>query len=292
MASRLILNADDFGLTRGINRAIAELHAAGALTSATLMANGSAFDDAAAIARANPTLGVGCHVVLTDGTPLSAPETIPTLIGHDGKNFRASLGGFFFAAMRGKISEADIAREATAQIQRLQNAGINVTHLDTHKHTHILPRVARPLLAVAERTGIRAIRNPFEQSWSLRIGRSNRMRIVQVALMRLLRPNFFRLPQIRSGVVRTTNGTIGVSATGRLDADALRKALAVIPDGLWEIVCHPGYNDADLDAITTRLRDSRDIERLALLEIFTNNSHPSGTRLIHYGEIGAEAGIL
>jgi len=215
MAARLILNADDFGLTRGINRAIAELHAAGVLTSATLMANGPAFDDAVEIARAQPTLGVGCHIVLTDGRPLCVPETIPTLIGPDGKNFRASLGQFFLAATRGKISEADIAREATAQIQRLQAAGINVTHIDTHKHTHILPRVARPLLAVAESAGIPAIRNPFEQSWSLRIGRSNHMRIAQVAVMRLLRPNFLRLPQIRSGAVRTTNGTIGVSATGR-----------------------------------------------------------------------------
>src|SRR5580692_2755261 len=139
MPARLILNADDFGLTRGINRAIAELHTAGALTSATLMANGPAFSDAVEIARAYPTLGVGCHVVLTDGTPLSPPETIPTLIGPDGKNFRPSLGRFFRNAMLGKINEADIAREATAQIQRLQHAGIAITHLDTHKHTHILP---------------------------------------------------------------------------------------------------------------------------------------------------------
>src|ERR1700729_307855 len=71
---RLILNADDFGLTAGINRAIGELHAAGALTSATLMANGPAFDDAVRVASAHPTLGVGCHVVLTDGAPVSPPE--------------------------------------------------------------------------------------------------------------------------------------------------------------------------------------------------------------------------
>src|SRR6202000_2917695 len=147
---------------------------------------------------------------------------------------------------------------------------------------HILPTVARALLAVAERAGIGAIRNPFEQSWSLRIGRSNRMRVAQVTLMKLLRPSFLRFPQIVSGAVRTTSGTIGVSATGRLDANALRDALDTLPRGLWEVVRHPGYNDADLDAVTTRLRDSRDIERLALLEIFTNNSHPSAPELIHY----------
>ena len=94
MAARLILNADDFGLTRGINRAIGELHANGAVTSATLMANGPAFDDAVAIALKRPTLGVGCHVVLTDGIPVSHPSDIPSLLGSDGKTFRSSLPDF------------------------------------------------------------------------------------------------------------------------------------------------------------------------------------------------------
>src|SRR5579871_4503460 len=84
MASRLILNADDFGLTPGINRAIAELHGAGALTSATLMATGAAFDDAISITQINPKLGVGCHIVLSDGVPVSDPGTLPTLCP-DGK---------------------------------------------------------------------------------------------------------------------------------------------------------------------------------------------------------------
>ena len=113
------------------------------------------------------------------------------------------------------------------------------------------------------------------------------MRIAQVALMKGFFVQgsfgFHRIPD--SGAVRTTDGTIGVSATGRLDANALRQALDTLPDGLWEFVCHPGYNDTDLAAITTRLRNSRDIERLALLEIFTNNSHPSAPELIHYGSI-------
>src|ERR1700679_3049862 len=102
MPPRLILNADDFGLTRGINRAVAELHAAGALTSATLMANGPAFDDAVSIAHAPPTLGIGCHIVLPDGTPVSPPESIPTLLAPDGKTFRISLIDFHLAVLRGK----------------------------------------------------------------------------------------------------------------------------------------------------------------------------------------------
>jgi len=176
MAARLITNADDFGLTCGINRAILELHLAGAVTSATLMANGPAFEDAVAIALANPSLGVGCHVVLTDGTPLSHPQRIPTLLGADGKNFRPSLMDFLGAVLLGKVNEDEIAIEALAQVQQLQRAGIDVTHVDTHKHTHILPRVARPLLYVCERAGVGAIRNPFEERWSLALGHSDPVR--------------------------------------------------------------------------------------------------------------------
>ena len=286
MPPRLILNADDFGLTPGINRAIAELHSAGALTSATLMANGPAFDDAIRIARAQPTLAIGCHIALTDGVPLSPPQTIPTLLGPDRRSFRASLTDFFAAVLFGKVSAADIEREALAQITRIQQQGISLTHIDTHKHTHILPRVARPLLAVAERTGISAIRNPFEPGWSIVLGKSRILRRLQLRSLRFLQPRFLALPQIRDGRVRTADGTLGISATGHLNPTTLRALLGAMPGGTWELVCHPGYNDRDLDAITTRLRATRDIERAALLDAFfptpPQQSHPQLPQLINY----------
>ena len=292
MAARLITNADDFGLTCGINRAILELHLAGAVTSATLMANGPAFEDAVAIALANPSLGVGCHVVLTDGTPLSHPQRIPTLLGADGKNFRPSLMDFLGAVLLGKVNEDEIAIEALAQVQQLQRAGIDVTHVDTHKHTHILPRVARPLLYVCERAGVGAIRNPFEEHWSLALGHSDPVRRLQVRLVHPLRKRFEALPQIRDRRVLTTDGTIGISATGRLDRPMLDSILASMPEGLWELVCHPGYNDRDLDAVTTRLRVTREIERGALLGALGRDCvHPNGLKLIHYGSLGT-AGTL
>ncbi len=292
MPARLILNADDFGLTPGINRAIAELHSAGALTSATLMANGPAFDDAIRIAHAQPTLGIGCHIVLTDGIPLSPPETIPTLLGPDRKSFRASLTDFFAAVLIGKVSADDIFREALAQITRIQQQGISLTHIDTHKHTHILPRVARPLLAVAERASIPAIRNPFEPRWSIALGTSPILRRLQLHSLCYLQPRFLALPQIRSGRIRTTSGTLGISATGNLNSTTLRAILSAMPGGTWELVCHPGYNDRDLDAITTRLRETRDIERAALLDAFfqtsQQQSHPPLPQLINYKGLGIE----
>jgi predicted glycoside hydrolase/deacetylase ChbG (UPF0249 family) len=287
MAPRLIINADDFGLTPGVNRAIAELHQAKALTSATLMATGAAFEDAVAIAHANPTLGVGCHIVLTDGVPAAPPERIPTLLGPDGKNFRPSLIDFVQALLRGKISESEIENEAFAQIHRLQQAGINVTHIDTHKHTHLFPAVARSLLRVAERSAIRAIRYPFEQSWSLALDHGNRIRRLQVKLLSRLKTYFEHQPQIHNRHVLTTDGTIGISATGNLYDKTLHEILhAIPPDGVFELCCHPGYNDSDLDRITTRLRAHRDIERNALLaEVPALALHPNAPRLINYRDL-------
>ena len=289
MASRLIINADDFGLTAGVNRAIAELHQAGVLTSTTLMATGAAFYDAVAVAHANPTLGVGCHIILTDGIPVSHPQSIPTLLGADGKTFRPSVVDFIQALLRGTIRDDDIEREAVAQVQKLQRAGIDVTHIDTHKHTHLFPRVVRPLLHLAERCSIGAIRHPFEQSWSLALGHGNRTRRILVKVLRGLKTQFERQLQIRNARVHTTDGTIGISATGQLYGQTLREILHAIPaEGTFELCCHPGYNDSDLDRITTRLRAHRDVERQALLtEVAAIALQPNAPHLINYGNLGA-----
>jgi chitin disaccharide deacetylase len=266
-----------------------ELHQAGSLTSATLMATGAAFDDAVALARANPTLGVGCHITLTDGIPVSPPQSISTLLGPDGKTFRPSLVDFVQALVRVKISEEQVEREALAQVEKLRGAGIKVTHLDTHKHTHLFPAVTRPLLRVAERCGIGAIRNPFEERWSLALGHGNRVRRLQVKLLGSLQSRFEQQPQIRNARVLTTDGTIGISATGHLDAATLHELLVALPaDGTFELCCHPGYNDGDLDRVTTRLRTHRDVERNALLtEIPARSLRPNAPQLINYGDLVA-----
>jgi chitin disaccharide deacetylase len=289
MTASLILNADDFGLTPGVNRAIGELNAAGVLTSSTLMANGRAFDDAVAVAHAHPALGVGCHIVLTDGTPVSPPESIPSLLGPDRKTFRPTLSEFVRALLLGRVREEDVVREALAQIEKLQRVGIRVTHLDSHKHTHLFPSVARPLLEVAERTSIRAVRNPFEPGWSLALSHGSRLRRLGIRLTGVLRPTFSAHPQLRSGKVFTTDGTTAISATGELNAASLAQVLRALPEtGVYELCCHPGYNDSDLDRVTTRLRAHRNVEREALLsEIPRLLAQQKAPRLIHYGSLDA-----
>jgi len=260
---RLIVNADDFGLTAGVNRAVSELHAAGVLTSTTLMARARATDDAVAIALARPTLGVGCHVVLTDGEPVLPPREIPSLTDPKTGQLYPKLGQFLMRLFTGSIRPEEIEAEAAAQIAVLQGSGLKLTHIDTHKHTHMFPAVLRPVLRAARAAGICAVRNPFEPVWAVRATpRAPWLRRAEETALRWFEPALRRI--IAAEGLATTDGTIAVAGTGVLDADALRSLLRQMPAGAWELVTHPGYNDADLARVRTRLRASREIEMNAL----------------------------
>ena len=267
MTTRLIVNADDFGLTSGVNRTISELHAGGVLTSATLMARAAATDEAIEIARATPSLGVGCHVVLVDGEPiLSAEKNIPNISDRQ-QRFLPKLGQFLARIHTRSTAEAqrEIEMEARAQIELLLSRGLRLTHVDTHKHTHMFPRVLRPVLRAARSCGIRAVRNPFEPGWSVRATPSApTARRIQVGLLRLLESRFRRI--VADEGFATTEGAIGVVATGTLNQAAISSLLRALPanGATYELVTHPGYNDADLANANTRLLDSRETERQAL----------------------------
>ncbi len=260
---RLILNADDFGLTAGVNRAIIELHRAGVLTSTTLMAKAAATDEAIEMALATPTLGVGCHVVLVDGEPVLSPKELATIVDPRTCRFQPTLAAFLKVLFTGRISFSQIETETAAQIALLQSRGLRLTHIDTHKHTHIFPAVLRPVLRAAKAAGIHAVRNPFEPSWSLRATHGAPLiRQVEVRLLRLLEPAFRRI--VAEEGFTTTDGALGVLATGTTNAATLASLLCNLPAGTWELVTHPGYNDADLARVHTRLLASREAERQAL----------------------------
>jgi len=149
---KLIVNADDFGLTAGVNRAILETHTAGVVSSTTLMANGPQFDDAVALARSTPSLSVGCHVVLVDGTPVSPSHTVDTLRAirsAEPQQFYSSLSAFAARATLGGFDRDQLVAEVVAQIKTIQSTGLQVTHLDTHKHAHIFPEILNALLRAA-----------------------------------------------------------------------------------------------------------------------------------------------
>jgi hopanoid biosynthesis associated protein HpnK len=263
---RLIVNADDFGLTHGVNRAIVELHHAGVVTSATLMANADATLDAVELARTAPALGVGCHVVLVDGSPLLAANEVRTLVNPRMDGLYRTLGKFLPRLLTGRIRAEEIEAEACAQIAHLQKLGVRLTHVDTHKHTHMFPAVLRPLLRAARACGVHVVRNPFEPEWSVRATpEAPWTRRAEVKLLRRLEPDFRRI--VHEEGFSTTDGAMGVLATGTLDARTVGSLMAALPEGAYELVSHPGYNDADLARAHTRLLESREQELRALTSL-------------------------
>jgi hopanoid biosynthesis associated protein HpnK len=288
---RLIVNADDFGFTAGVNRAIVEAHTRGIVTSSTLMANGRAFEDAIRLAKSVPSLSVGCHVVLIDGTPVLGAKQLPSITSahSNGDRFRDGLQAFSARALAGRLDPEEIEAEASAQIRKLQSAGISVSHLDTHKHTHLFPAVLRPLLRAARNCGVRAIRNPFGPRKPLKstelLTRPNLWtRYAEVRILRALAAKF-RDAAKREGMV-TPEGTLGIVVTGALDEKLFRGIAAIIPEGTWEFVCHPGYNDDDLRSANTRLRESREIElRVLTMPAARELLSQQGIDLISYRDL-------
>ena len=281
---RLIVNADDFGLTPGVNRAILEAHAHGVVTSATLMANAAGFDEAVRLTKSSPALSVGCHVMLVDGAPVSNPSEIPTLT--DSGKFGTRLTGFAMRAVGGSINPAEIETEVAAQVSKLQAAGIQPSHVDTHKHTHMFPQILRPLLRAAKAWGVRAVRNPFGRfAFSAVLGRPKLWkRYGELMLLNPLARSFLRSVQAEG--MLTPDGSVGVAATGSLDEKLFRQIVENLPEGTWEFVSHPGYNDAALDRVRTRLRQSRERE----LQILTSPAiretiERGGIELISYRDL-------
>jgi chitin disaccharide deacetylase len=221
-------------------------------------------------------------------------EPIPTLLDAssqrgDEPRFRATLGKFVRDVYLGRIDSAHIEQEAIAQILRLQQAGVAVTHVDTHKHTHMFPPVLKGVTQAAQACNIRTIRNPFEPAWSVAAtAAAGLVRAWQVRLLRTLRHSFWKL--IREREFATTEGCVGVAATGTLNEATLRTLLNRLPDGTFELVCHPAYMDDELMATRTRLQQSRQVE-LAALRTFPSILGGIGfpVELIDFGGLTAAA---
>ncbi len=287
---RLIINADDLGLTAGVNRAIAEAHQRGVVTSATMMANAGAVEDAVARAR-QAGVSVGCHVVLIDGAPLLAPQDVSSLIVADGRDarFRDGWLGFAAQALRQRLDEDQIAAEVEAQIHKIQQNGLRVTHVDSHKHVHLLPAVLAPMLRAAKACGVRAVRNPFAPLKPLamaHLARRPRLwtRYSELSLLRRFSQEF-RKTVAEAGMI-TTDGTFGILVTGALDEELFAAIVGSLPEGTWELVCHPGYCDAELRAVRTRLRESREQELRVLTSPLARRAiEAAGVELISYADL-------
>lgn len=268
---QLVVNADDFGFTQDVNAGIVQGHRNGILTATTLMANGDAFEDAVRLARENPSLDVGCHLVLIGGHSLLPPH----------RPLPKGLPSLLRAMALGQIR---LYEELEAQVRRILAAGIQPTHLDTHKHTHLLPPVLKVVARLSQAFRIPWIRRPFDiplgaladdLPWSRRAAGEG-MHLAQFHFRRIL----------RSYGCRSTDHFAGFQITGRLQTRDLVRLLRHLPNGTTEFMCHPGLNGAELQNARTRLKESRQRELEALTAPETRRAvEESQIRLVSYRDL-------
>ena len=259
---QLVVNADDFGFTRDVNAGIIAAHRGGILTATTLMATGAAFEDAVRLARENPSLDVGCHLVLVGEAPY--PPTVAALIQ---------------ALARARIR---VYEELLGQVQRILDAGIVPTHLDTHKHTHLLPPVLEAVARISEELKIAWVRRPFDfplqaagVPWSRRaVSRG----------LGFMRRRFERV--LAAHGCRTTEHFAGFRITGQYDAAELAQLIHNLPEGATEFMCHPGRCTDELRGARTRLKESRERELEALTSPEVREAlRAAGVRLVSYRDL-------
>lgn len=266
MARLLVVNGDDFGLTPGVNAGILDAHRKGVLSSASVLAAGPALAAALEQVRRTPTLGIGCHLALVDGQPVLPPSRVPTLVGEDGRfrpTWRALIGDCF----RRRVALDEVERELAAQIDRLRSEGVRVTHLDSHKHVHTYPPLFEIVARLATRFEIRVVRVPLELP-AVRLVAGNfldrvarRQAIENVALAPWARRA--RRLLARHGLPPPPH-FFGRVHTGLLTEAVLQKIMAPLPEGVSELMTHPGYADEHLARLRTRLRAARAAEAALL----------------------------
>lgn len=290
----LVINADDLGYSTGVNRAIFRCAEQGLLRNATLMANGAAFDHGVSLIKAHTGegLGIGVHLVLTELSPVCEPGKIADLIAEGNGLLPESPTKLLGALCRGRISQKSLFLELDRQVSKVIDCGIAPTHLDSHKHVHVLPQVLEAMVRVARKYSIPWIRQPFDRVSALDAARFlDRKKLavffkqhLKARMIEVLRPAFFR--RIRLAALRCPDYFFGVSLTGIWSEEAMAQLFRSIPAGVSELMVHPGDCDAELGRSRTRLKKEREVERDLLLSPFLGDLvKREGIALKSYGEL-------
>ena len=253
----LVINADDLGYAPGVNRGVLEAYAAGTLTSASMMVTTPAFAEAVELVRRDaPQLGVGLHLNLVGGVPLT---NVPSLVDPATGRFH-QLDVLARHALAGQVEPEDVRRECEAQLAALTATGITPTHLDSHRHAHAMPGILPAVAAVAHDAGIRVVRRPLDRLSILDPVASAKMLVMHTAWRTALigvapahRATLARAPHFR-----------GIAMQGMPDVrDRLLATLDQLPIGATEIMVHPGYDD-DVLAAQDPFRVERETDLAAL----------------------------
>ena len=238
---QIILNADDFGRHTLINRAVERGVADGILRSATLMPGGAAFDDAAALAARSPKLGVGIHLTLVNGNPVLPPAEIPSLVTEAGV-FVDDHTAFAVRLLRGAVNLDEVRAELSAQLRRVEAAGIHPTHADSHQHMHVLPGVLDIVLDLCASARIPAMRAPRAPLFAGSFGGIGQL-IGRTGLAVLARR---AAAKARRRGIRTPDHFTGIVAGEAVNTATLTEIAASLGEGATEVMLHPGTDNAVL----------------------------------------------
>jgi len=280
---RIIINADDFGLSRSVNEGIIKAHRDGVLTSATLMANTPGFDQAVALAKENPGLGVGLHLNIVRGRPVSRPETVSSLLAADGR-FPGRASVVMRRLFLGRMNKAEFERELRAQVEKALAAGVRLSHFDSEKNLHVLPPFFKLALTIGRDYGLSKVRFVREFRFSSAPGQSLKAAFLSLSCAGMK-------GRLRRAGLVITDRFYGISYSGRLTAAAIDRILSREEDGSAEIMVHPGFVDQgllDLEATVGPyyINKYREAELEALLDgRLKETVRRRGIRLITFHEL-------
>jgi predicted glycoside hydrolase/deacetylase ChbG (UPF0249 family) len=233
---RLVVNADDFGMTSEISRGIIQAHRAGIVTSTSLLGNCTDLDAARALLAEAPELGVGVHLTLIGGRPVLDAQSLRSLTDVAGAFFTRS-SDFVARWLKNQVDPSEVGREFDAQIERIRSAGIVPDHLDTHHHLGFLPGVGQAMEAAARRHGIGGIRTLFEKPTLSWIAEPTR------GLEAGLLTGLSWLSRRRMGMLRHGPQSWGFVESGRLDEVRILEIIGRLGAGAHELICHPAETD-------------------------------------------------
>jgi hopanoid biosynthesis associated protein HpnK len=239
---RLIVNADDFGLSTSVNTAVIRAHRDGILTAASLMVNEPGFDEAVALAKQNPKLGVGLHLSLLCGHSTLPPEKIPGLVNPRGEfsNNPVSVGFRYFF---NRSLREPLRAEIRAQFEKFRATGLPLDHVNGHLHLHLHPTVFRILMEDAEKLGIRRMRLTRDCFWrSTRLARGRWFYRVAHALIHDRLSKRAREP-LRQRGIRHAQITFGLLQDSHVDEAYVLKLLPELPPGDSELYSHPSLDE-------------------------------------------------
>lgn len=243
-ARHIRITADDFGWTLAHNRAVEKAVQAGTLTHASLMCNGGAVEDAVEVANRNPQLGVGIHLTLCEGEPLTAKPPLRGLVRPQG-DFHDSLQPLVASYLRRTLPLSAIAEEWRRQIERALAFGLKPSHLDGHKHVHLLPPLLDLTCALGREYRIPFVRSPYEAP-SLQVVRRFPGWLVLSCLAVRAKS------VIRRHGLATADHFVGFSTSGGMTEAKLLAAVSSVQPGTTEIMVHPAEETAELDPLAAR----------------------------------------